>query len=297
MPIPETQLETWSRQGSVTQSAATYEAIKRVLEADTTNYHSRYFKVFLQGSYGNDTNILAESDVDVVIRYDGAFFHDLSGLPPDQQTAFAAQFPAGDYPYDSFKADVQTALQAAFGGAVQAGTKAIKLAATGSRRSADVVVAFGFRRYHRFNGTTDENFTPGICFFRTDGTRIVNYPRQHSDNCTTKHQATSGNFKPLVRVLKNIRSRLEADGVLAEGVAPSYFVEGLLYNVPNELFSGSYEDMVVASVNWLNQQTNRADWVCANEQYYLLRDDPVCWLETSYQQFIAAVINLWNGWT
>lgn len=31
------------------------------------------FKVFLQGSYGNDTNIYAESDVDIAIRLDNCF--------------------------------------------------------------------------------------------------------------------------------------------------------------------------------------------------------------------------------
>ena len=45
------------------------------------HYTDRNFQVFLQGSYGNDTNVLAESDVDVVIRYDGAFFHDVTALP------------------------------------------------------------------------------------------------------------------------------------------------------------------------------------------------------------------------
>ena len=74
MPIPESQLETWSHQGSITQSSNTYNSIKNVLEAGTTPYASKNFKVFLQGSYGNDTNIYAESDVDIVIRLDDCFF-------------------------------------------------------------------------------------------------------------------------------------------------------------------------------------------------------------------------------
>ena len=57
MPIPESQLETWSHQGSITQSSNTYNTIKNVLEASTTPYAGKNFKVFLQGSYGNDTNI------------------------------------------------------------------------------------------------------------------------------------------------------------------------------------------------------------------------------------------------
>ena len=70
MPIPESQLETWSHQGSITQSSNTYNAIKSVLEANTTPYAGKNFKVFLQGSYGNDTNIYAESDVDIMVTFE-----------------------------------------------------------------------------------------------------------------------------------------------------------------------------------------------------------------------------------
>src|SRR5437870_12922760 len=109
MTIPATQLDTWSHQGSVTQSKQTYATVKNALEAPTALYTSRSFTVFLQGSYGNDTNIYAESDVDVVIRYDGAFFDDLSRLPPDQVAAYNGAFSNGTYLYNDFKRHVQTA--------------------------------------------------------------------------------------------------------------------------------------------------------------------------------------------
>ncbi len=109
MAISETQLNTWANQGSITQSATTYGMIKNALEEPLAKYDNRNFKVFLQGSYGNDTNIYAESDVDVVIRYDGAFFHDVKNLPANQQAAFNAVHPDGKYTYDDFKTQVRTA--------------------------------------------------------------------------------------------------------------------------------------------------------------------------------------------
>ena len=87
MPIPESQLERWSHQGSVTQSRNTYNSIKNVLEANSTPYSGKSFKVFLQGSYGNDTNIYAESDVDIVIRLDDCFYSDLDDLSEDEKAA------------------------------------------------------------------------------------------------------------------------------------------------------------------------------------------------------------------
>ena len=77
MGIPESQLETWSHQGSIIQSSSTYATIKNALESPGSPYASKSFKVFLQGSYGNDTNIYSESDVDVVMRLDSTFLPDV----------------------------------------------------------------------------------------------------------------------------------------------------------------------------------------------------------------------------
>ncbi|MDD5109417.1 MAG: nucleotidyltransferase, partial [Candidatus Omnitrophica bacterium] len=85
MSIPESQLESWSHQGSIAQSSDTYNAIKNTLEASDTPYVDKSYKVFLQGSYGNDTNIYSESDVDIVIQLNDCFQHDLSDLTDDQK--------------------------------------------------------------------------------------------------------------------------------------------------------------------------------------------------------------------
>ncbi len=295
--IPESQLETWSHQGSITQSKDTYATIKRALESPNVNYTNRNFEVFLQGSYGNDTNIYAESDVDVVIRYNGAFFHNITGLPADQQSAFWSSFSDGTYIYNTFKGHVQEALRAAFGRSVKPGKKAIKVEANGPRRSADVVVAFEYRRYDTFNSIADQRYDAGIVFFTSDDIQIANYPKQHSANLTTKHQSTNNNFKPLIRIFKNMRSRLVDNGLIEEGVAPSYFIEGMLYNAPTHLFYGTYGNIVLNILRWLYQTPDRSNFVCANGRYYLLRDnDPVCWPCASGEQFINAAVWLWDNW-
>ena len=61
------------------------------------------------------------------------------------------------------------------------------------------------------------------------------------------------------------------------GVAPSYYLEGLLYNLPNDKFTSSYEDCFVICINWI-QEADRSKFVCASEQYYHLWEDlPVTW--------------------
>lgn len=297
MAIPEAQLETWSHQGSVTQSKDTYATIRCALEFERAQYTSRDFEPFLQGSYGNDTNIYAESDVDIVSRLDASFYYSLDDLTRDEKAAFERTYSGGaTYTHAQFKAHVIAALEAAFPGAVTPGNKAIKIAASGNRRSADVVAAAQFRRYYSFPSASGASYAEGICFFLPDGTQVVNYPRQHSANCTAKHQATNGWFKPTVRILKNIRRAMVDDGLIAKTIAPSYFLEGLLYNVANDNFGGSYEDTIVASINWI-RQTDRSKFVCANEQFILFGDWPETWPVAHYNQFMNAFVGYWKNWS
>lgn len=297
MPIPETQLATWSHQGSITQSSETYNSIKNVLEANTTPYADKNFQVFLQGSYGNDTNIYAESDVDIVICLNDCFQSDLSDLSEEERGAYKAAFKDATYTHVEFKRDVLAVLRAKYGDAVTAGQKAITIAANGVRRKADVIVAIKYRRYSKFSSLTGSAYVEGICFWDSNGRMIANYPKQHSFNLTLKHQNTNKWFKPMARVMKNIRSRLVSDGLIKAGVAPSYYIEGLLYNVPDAKFASSYQDCLSKVLNWYQKEASKADLVCANRQYYLLRDGySTCWNQADCDAFIQAAIKLWNEW-
>lgn len=295
MSIPEAQLETWSHQGANIQSSTTYQGIKAILECEDASYADKSYKVFLQGSYGNDTNIYAESDVDLVIRLDDCFHSDLTELPQESRDAYDEAFANATYRYADFKRDVLSTLKDAYGMDVSLGNKAITVAANGSRRKADVIVATQFRRYYKFNGINDQSYDRGICFWDKTGTQIINYPTQHAENCVRKHQATNNWFKPMVRVLKNMRSRLVDNGLLDQGIAPSYYLEGLLYNVPNDKFGNTYEDSFVNAINWI-LKADRSQFVCANEQYYLLREGGVTWRAGQCDKFLDALVKLWNDW-
>ena len=294
MSISESQLEVWAKPGAVTTSASTYATIKAALESPYTNYRGKDFEVFLQGSYGNDTNIYKESDVDVVIQLNSTFLKDISSLPPDQAALYGSIFSSADYLYATYKADVIKALKDAFGSDAIPGKKAIKIKAYGNRRSADVIPACQFRRYKHFRSLTDQDFTEGIYFEGNSGDSIKNYPKEHSKNLTSRHQATGKMFKPFVRILKNMRTRLVDAGTIPADLAPSYFIEGLLYNIPAAKFATNYQDTFVACMEWL-RTADRTEFVCANWQYYLLRgDSAVTWTPESCGAFISAIIKMWN---
>ncbi|MBX2888156.1 MAG: hypothetical protein KF829_05845 [Ferruginibacter sp.] len=67
MAISEAQLGTWSHQGSITNSANTGNSVKNAIASYKGFPEEVKFKVYLQGSYKNDTNVYEESDVDVVV--------------------------------------------------------------------------------------------------------------------------------------------------------------------------------------------------------------------------------------
>jgi hypothetical protein len=295
MAIPEAQLQTWSSQGSIQQSAKTYQTIQAALEAPTAKYAGKLFQVFLQGSYGNDTNIYAESDVDIVIRLDDSFYFDISDLPADQQKIFNSTLSSGADDYWACRNNIIEALRSQFGQAVKAEKKAIKIAAGNGRRSSDVIPAFQFRRYYKYKTEYDQDYRQGITFFTSSGERIDNFPRQHSEDLTSKHQATNKWFKPTIRIFKNMRSTLVDRGAMAAGIAPSYFIEGLLYNVPNQNFGKSYADTVLNVLKFLHA-ADRTNFVCANELYYLLRNTSVTWSATNCTTYLNACIDLWNNW-
>jgi len=182
MPIPESQLETWSHQGSIAQSAATYNTIKNALEAANTPFFGKNYAVFLQGSYGNDTNIYAESDVDIVIKLDDCWQSDLGALPEEDKAAYRNAFVDATYTHVDFKRDVLKVLKDRYGTAVNGGDKAIAIAAEGNRRSADVIAAIQFRRYYKFKSTYDQSYDEGICLYNSCGERIANYPKQHAES-------------------------------------------------------------------------------------------------------------------
>lgn len=296
MAIPEWQLETWSHQGSVTESSQTYDMIQKVLNDTTSPYYSKNFSIFLQGSYSNDTNVYGDSDVDIVIRLDQAYYADTNSLTPDAKTNYDMTFNQATYGYTEFKADVLAWLQKRFGTDVRPGSKALFIKESGNRRDADVLVCAQHRRYRATSNGVDTQYDEGIIFWTSEGTKIVNFPKQHSENCTTKHQHTYQRFKPMVRIYKNVRNRMIDDDYIAEGVAPSYFIEGMLWNVPADKFVQGYEDSFVNIFNWV-MNADKTKLACANDLYWLVRDNStVCWSTVNFDAYLAAVKKYWNEW-
>ncbi|TDN63939.1 nucleotidyltransferase [Paraburkholderia sp. BL10I2N1] len=296
MAIPESQIETWSHIGSVVQSAQTYDTMRNVLNDGNSPYYAKDFSIFLQGSYGNETNVFRDSDVDIVIRLNQTYYADTVKLDAGAKANYDKAFSLAGYAYPDFKRDVLAWLQKKFGTDVTPGKKAIVIKGKGTRRDADVLVCAQHRRYRATSNGLDGQYDEGITFWTSDGTQIINFPKQHAANCTTKHQSTNSQFKRIVRVYKNMRNRMIDDGYIADGVAPSYFLEGMLWNVPNDKFVQSYEDTFVNAFNWISN-TDKTNLACASDLHWLVRDNTsVCWATANFEAYLTAVREYWNAW-
>ena len=290
MPIAESQLETWAQQGKTGLFTDTYNSIRANLLDSSAPYPVKEVEVFLQGSYGNDTNVWADSDVDIVLKHNGAFYHETGDLTPGELAQFKSEFGKdAEYGYPKFKEHAVNWISRIYNNVQD--KKAVFVPGTNSRRNADIVVCQQFRRYTSFKPGNRE-YHEGIAFYSGD-TRIVNYPKRHSKNLTEKHQATNENFKRMVRVFKNMRNAMIEKGFLNEGLAPSYFIEGMLWNVPNDKFVGDYQDMFVACYNWLCE-ADAAKLTTGSQLHWLVRDDSkVCWPTDNYRAFNTALRKFW----
>jgi len=289
MAIPELQLETWSHQGAITTAKATADSIKNALNTNDNWPEGAKFEVYLQGSYKNDTNIRGDMDVDVVVQLNTTFCSNLN----EEQKKILKIIPTV-YKWNEFRTDVLKALRDYYGfNNVSEGNKSLKIKSGTNRLPADVVVCIQYRKYYKLEPNA---FIEGMCFWaRNDNRQIINYPKIHYDNGVSKHQNSNNWYKPTVRMFKNIRGYLEDNYYISKDLVPSYFLECMLYNVPNSKFGRSYQKTFYNIVNWLNE-VNLDSFICQNEQLNLFGPTQEQWNINQAKEFIKNLISLWNNW-
>jgi hypothetical protein len=98
----------------------------------------------------------------------------------------------------------------------------------------------------------------------------------------------------MVRIFKNMRNTMIGKGLLADGVAPSYFIEGMLYNVPDDKFGGTYQQTWINCFNHI-VTADREKLVCAKYMHWLVRDSaPTSWPIANFNSFTAALKKYWG---
>ena len=247
---------------------------------------------YLQGSYRNDTNIRGDSDVDVVLEMTSAVKYDTSSLSQYDQGLVSASFQPAIYDWSDFRREALKALEGGFGSRmVGQGNKSIKLKVDPPRLAADVVVCMEHRRYISYS-----SYVEGITFWALRDKRwIVNYPKEHYKKGAAKSACTWDRYKRTVRMFKNARNHMESTGRIGADLAPSYFVECLIYNAPDSAFQPGFQETYCSIVNWMVESAlDRL--VCQNGQQWLFGSSPEQWSIGNAKAFASQLVSLWNDW-
>jgi predicted nucleotidyltransferase len=283
--ISNQQLEIWSHAPSPTEMQKiqnTRDLIESALakhfpiEQIKKEYHLHSFKyeIYLQGSYANHTNVRFDSDVDIVVQLNSVFVPRKNMLDEVQKNLYDSMHSDSLYHFKQFKKDVYLSLIKEFGDKTEWSDKCLNVLANGNRVSADVVPSFQYRIYKKFISHTNQEFVEGMRLFNTsDDSEIINYPKKHIENCQSKNTDTSGKFKDLVRIFKNMKNDLVEHNELGEKTASSYFIENLLYNCSSPCFDGSYTECMLKTLQFLLDAIDSgrvSGFVCANEQDSLI---------------------------
>jgi hypothetical protein len=278
MPIAETTLARWSHHQPGTAFKQAHVPIREALKAHKGLSQFKY-EVFLQGSYKNDTNLGGDSDVDVVVRLSAKLkptVASLTGerLKKDGSHRFVHQ------QWQSFRDEALKAMRGRFGKAAKSGRKTLKVPKGKIPADADLVVTVSHR--------------DGIGFYLSDERRwVVSFPQQHHARGLKKEKATNMRFKRTIRMFKAARNRLVEKGVLKKEDAPSYFIECLLYNVPDSLFAPKLAPTYTGIVEWL-KKAQLKDFECQNGQVPLFGRGQEQWTQKKAQAFVKALQGLWD---
>jgi hypothetical protein len=225
------------RQPSSENEQAKQERAERMVRQAVDKWSQDYANISIKhvpkGSYTNNTNVRQDSDVDIaVVRTDYHYF-DVSALrPEDRHSGSGTSYPLEGL---QFRNSLAQSLKSRFGANCDTtGSTAIELKENDGRVSADIVPSFEFRKYY-YDAVGNISFHVGQKVYKTDGTTVFNYPDQQLINGRTKNLATGKRYKQLVRILKRAENDLVDAGKIEP--LPSYFMECLMYRVPNAHFN------------------------------------------------------------
>jgi hypothetical protein len=288
----EETLEAWAKPPGITEETKcenSERAVRKAIEA-SVKLQQRDIRVFTQGSYRNRTNVRIESDVDICVLCTNIYFNDFS--MSDGLTNAAVGLSESPYTYGEFRNDVGEALRLHFGSAlVRRGNKAFDIRENTYRVDADVVACFTHRRYHK---KSDGGFwfMEGTELQEDKGGRVVNWPEQGYSNGVEKNQATERRFKAVVRILKRLRNHMCEKGVVVARDFPSFLIECLVWNVPNEGLTHLTRtaDIRFALAHTFNSTLSLekcSEWGEINELKYLFRAGQP-WTLVQAHSFVSA---------
>ncbi|WP_318567385.1 nucleotidyltransferase [Salinigranum marinum] len=301
MSIPNSKFDDWKGTGADAGSATARTRIINALEMDRSSLPDDIeFDTFLQGSYKNDTHTYGSSDVDVVVKLESAWLADTSNLDSEEQARYDRDTTDADYTYRDFRKDVFNTLKTRFNSTTSKPVvwdgKAIEINDGPLPVDVDVVPCRDYRIYRSYPSNGEPDIDHGMAFSPRHSTeRIVNFPKMHYQNGTEQH----ANFKETVRIFKNARDYFNEKWESPYRIdAPSYFIECLIYNVPERILRRSKRsDRFEEILDHLQaDSTDLTTFDQVSEMEPLFGTSNTQWDVDSAMTMLTHLGTMWNDW-
>ena len=228
----EQTLRSWERPASENEEQRISNAIRMIKDAinSSENLKARRnnIEIFVQGSYANNTNVRANSDVDVCVMLKAPFYTEY----PVGFNRNHYGFTKGNYSFKEFRLDLFKALKEKTPD-IKVGNKSLKTASNSYRVETDAIPSFQYRNYRLSNSYNPDRFIDGIKFYSASNLEVINYPKQHIENGKEKNRVTQRRYKRLVRVVKRIRHQMIKENQPVDNAISSFLIECLIWNLPN----------------------------------------------------------------
>ncbi|WP_329109746.1 nucleotidyltransferase [Micromonospora sp. NBC_01699] len=286
----EDKLSGWTLPSSVTEQDK-QDRTERMIRAaikEHAAFNGCDLKVYAKGSYANNTNVKADSDVDIAVQCSNLIYWETesSGANPPASPYAGIWTPA------KFRSELGAALRTKFPGQVDSsGSTAFRINSGSARVEADVVPCFDYHYYFTSGGRRE-----GTKVFKKDNSSLINYPTQQLQNGKDKNNLTRQYYKKTVRIMKRVENAMVIVGTHRE--VPSFFIECLVYSCPDEIFLRSTWTETVRGIIahiWGGLQggepsVERERWREVNECKYLF-DSQQSWNRADGRDFAKAA---WN---
>ncbi len=283
----EDMLAGWTGPSSDTEQDKQDRTERMIRQAIDSHepFNNCSLNVYAKGSYANNTNVRSDSDVDIAVECTDVQYWEES----EKGNHTLGKPYEGIWTPAKLRAEILSAMNAKFPGQVDSsGSTAIQINSNSARVDADVVPCFSYRYYMK-HGSRD-----GTKIFKTDGSSIVNYPAQQSENGIVKNKRTGYAYKKGARLLKRIENAMAENGTFRE--LPSFLIECLAYNCPDDAFAHQTWTECLRAIlfyiwdNLQGDEPTAGRWMEVNECFFLFHSKQK-WTREDGREFAKAA---WN---
>ena len=259
-----------------------------------------YFKpedvvIYLQGCYASKTNTSFQAKLEVIVEITKTREYDYDNLVRGDVKMRDDFFVDFEHYFDvkHFKDVLADEIGKLLNTKLRMTPTTILVPAFGKlQHSIDIFPCFKYKFFRPEGGSIRSK----LVYDQNLDEHFLMFTNLHAVNGELKDSMTKGNFKRMVRFLKNLVAISARENNLIHPVR-GYYIECLLYNVPNEMYfttDGKLSSIFLKIINWLNF-ANLDEFVCQNQIWTLWGNADGFWDQGSARQFINDVIEFYES--